>query len=202
MTRIVFILVLCFCCPCGHAQNVSDSAYHEMLRLQSEGVDTLLTYSKWGMGYFTPETSQKFGKISVDESFFVFYQKRGQAFVERCMSFGDSSGHYGYYAISKPLMVDANEVLNWVARDAEKISGQPIANYVFKQKTEGTSTVFEVYRPENPIRYLSWIYIKEDKPGVSFCMDYVERKYSEQAPENLNYSYNIWNPWLQAVFAT
>lgn len=177
-----------------NAQDVSSRAYHEMLRLQHEGVDTIVTFGKLLTRFSDPETSKQLGEIAVEESVFIFYKSKGKAFVERCMSFADSTGRFGIYAISKPMIVVADSMLKWVAGDAEKISSQPICSYIFEQKADSTNTVYDLYADHHPIRIIIRIHIKEDKPGIGFSLGDLDYLYSVYAPENLNYLYNIKTP--------
>lgn len=194
MQKLLCLLLCLFSALWVYSQNVLDSARQETLRLQHEGVDTIVTLGRIRTRFSDLETSKQLHTIAVEESTFIFYKRNGKTFVKRCMSFADSTGRFGTYAISKPMMVAADSVLNWVAADADQIICQPIGDYIYERKVDSVNTVYELNADHHPIRILLSFYIKENKPGISFSLgdlDYLSGVYS---PENLNYLYNIKTP--------
>lgn len=191
MIRIVFKLVLCFTFLSGYAQYDWDGSYEQIKRLQGEGVDTIVSYGEGGVMYGSLETSKQLGELVVERFTFILYKNKGKTFIVRCMIYADSSGIMGKEAISKPIMIDAGLILKWAADNFNKINVQPVCPYFIQHKLDSVNTVYEYYGPDHPGTVNIHIYIGKEQLGQSFALNDCEYKCFNDAPENLNYSYNI-----------
>ncbi|MDI3319494.1 hypothetical protein [Pinibacter soli] len=191
MTRIVFILALCLSCLCAHAQFSRDVAYNQILKLQSEGIDTIVTYAGVVPMYGWIEQSNQLGKIVVQQYTFVFYQAKGKGYVIRFMTYTDYVGIPGRQAISKPMLVDAELMLKWAADNFYKIREQPICSHIITEKPDSINTVYDIYYPSHTEGINLRVIIGKEQVGQDFVFEDCQHNYTDSGPENLNYSYNV-----------
>jgi hypothetical protein len=166
-------------------------AEDQIKKLQSEGVDTIVSYWTGGPMHMYSETSKQLGEIAVEEYSFIFYMHKGQAYVMRCMTYMDSLAIPGRKGISKPMIVDAVLMLKWAVAHADKISRQPVCSHIIQVKPDSVNTVFDTDYPSHPDGFDINIYVGTERLAQSFTSEDFQYKYYDDAPENLNYSYNI-----------
>jgi hypothetical protein len=176
---------------CGQAQFSRDTAYRQIKKLQSEGVDTIIRYGKIVPMYGWIEQSKQLGEIVVQEYTFVFYQTKGETYLMRFMTYSDSAGIMGRTAVSKPMKVDAELMLKWAADNITTIIKQPICSHIIKQKPDGVNTVYDIYYPSHTEGINIGVLVGKEQVGHDFTFEDCQYNYSDNGPENLNYSYNI-----------
>ncbi|MBV4358361.1 hypothetical protein [Pinibacter aurantiacus] len=194
MTRIVFVLVFCFSFKFGYSQFSQDTAYRQIKKLQSEGVDTILSYWQGVPRYGWTERSKQLGEIVVEEYTFIFDKTKGKSYVLRSMTYTDSSGLMGRTATSKPKLIEANLLLQWAAGNAEDINIHPVCNHIVLQEIDSANTVYDYEYPSHCTGVNFHIYLGERQIGQAFSLEDFEYKYNEYSLANLNYSYNLKTP--------
>lgn len=188
---MVFTLVLCFSFLAGRAQLYRDMAEEQIKKLQSEGIDTIVSFWTGGPMHKYSETSKQLGEIVVEEYSFIFYKRNGQAYVLRRMTYTDTTAIPGRRGISKPMEVDAALMLKWAVDHVGKMSVQPVCSHIIQTMPDSVNTVFDLDYPSHTGGVDINIYVGTEHIAQNFTLEDFQYKYNDDAPENLNYSYNI-----------